>query len=161
MFVFSFQGYNTTDSITTEPNSLTSENQNSINSNQQTSPNQQPIVPNNNNISNNNNNTNNNNTRYPTTPKSQNPLYGQTPTTYPTTYDTTIRRSPEGKDNDSFVPEDNNKLSTNNNGGLQKNGDISTGIFSTTNENGKINVQVTVLVGKKIQLKFFFLNKIN
>lgn len=143
-FYFYFQGYNTTDSITTEPNSLTSENQNSINSNQ-TSPNI-PIVPNNNNISNNNNNTNNNNTRYPTLPKSQNPLYGQTPT-YPTTYDTTIRRSPEGKDNDSFVPED--KLTTNNNG-LQKNGDISTGIFSTKNENGKINVQVTVLVGKYI-----------
>lgn len=51
-------------------------------------------------------------------------------------------------------------MATNNNGGLQKNGDISTGVFSTTNENGKINVQVTVLVGECL-FKSFLLNKKN
>lgn len=94
-------------------------------------------------------------------------------TTVPTSlqYDSNnsgMRKSPEGKDNDSIRLEDN-KLSrdtlqkyhdTNtklidqqkyrdNSGNQQKIGnDISTEIFSASNDNGKINVQVTVLVGE-------------
>lgn len=81
-----------------------------------------------------------------------------------------LRKSPEGKDNDSFRIEDNklsrdqqkyqdnNKLleqqkyrenNAINAGGHPKIGnDISTEIFSASNDNGKINVQVTVLVGE-------------
>lgn len=71
-----------------------------------------------------------------------------------------MRKSPEGKDNDSNRLEDdklskdtqqqkyndpNNKL----NDQHQRIGnDISTEIFSASNDNGKINVQVTVLVGE-------------
>lgn len=70
-----------------------------------------------------------------------------------------MRKSPEGKDNDSFRMEDKlggkdashkyhetaNKLIDQH----QRIGnDISTEIFSASNDNGKINVQVTVLVGE-------------
>lgn len=95
-------------------------------------------------------------------------------------YDGIIRKSPEGKDNDSYHIEDkrmilsgisNNSNYINQNGGHslnsinsnenklnstnsvqndnQKNSnDVSAEIFSTSNDNGKINVQVTVLVGE-------------
>lgn len=94
-------------------------------------------------------------------------------------YDT-VRKSPEGKDTDSFMIDEKLSMATrsmdslcnsvNFNGhhslnstgknqplqtsnasmvGHQKIGnDISTEIFSTSNDNGKINVQVTVLVGE-------------
>lgn len=77
----------------------------------------------------------------------------------------TIRKSPEGKDNDALRHEDN-KLTrdamqkyreNNGNGNHQKIGnDISTEIYSTSNDNGKINVQVTVLVGEASFSFFFF-----
>lgn len=90
-------------------------------------------------------------------------------------YETTVRKSPEGKDNDSYHIEDtkgrisaNNSLAKHNNNGQvaagsnginagqQKIGnDISTEIFSASNDNGKINVQVTVLVGE-FAITFFF-----
>lgn len=102
-------------------------------------------------------------------------------------FDTTIRKSPEGKDNDIYLTETDKSvvsattstdstttttpattsiattttsgtasgvsaINHNNNStsaGHKKFGnDISTEIFSASNENGKINVQVTVLVGK-------------
>lgn len=94
-------------------------------------------------------------------------------------YETTVRKSPEGKDNDSYHREDakgrhmsNNNLTKHfHNGQLPTAGgsgssgsnsstgsattehpkignDISTEIFSASNDNGKINVQVTVLVGE-------------
>lgn len=66
-----------------------------------------------------------------------------------------IRKSPEGKDNDALRHEDNKSARNNtkkyreNNGNHPKIGnDVSTEIFSTSNDNGKINVQVTVLVGE-------------
>lgn len=102
-------------------------------------------------------------------------------------FDTTIRKSPEGKDNDIYLTETDKNMASaatstdsattttatttsisstttsginsgvpainhNNNStstGHKKFGnDISTEIFSASNDNGKINVQVTVLVGK-------------
>lgn len=107
-------------------------------------------------------------------------------------YDGTVRKSPEGKDNDSYHVEDKrivsrsvsgvsnnsnyntnsaghslNSISSNGNrnsltnstaAGHQKIGnDISTEIFSTSNDNGKINVQVTVLVGEFAFSLFRFL----
>lgn len=72
-----------------------------------------------------------------------------------------IRKSPEGKDNDAIRHEDNKltrdaamqKYRENNGNGNQHpkiGNDISTEIFSTSNDNGKINVQVTVLVGEAL-----------
>lgn len=79
-------------------------------------------------------------------------------------FDSTLRKSPEGKDNDALLSEGEKTvtggnvppiINHNNNStnalvaGHKKFGnDISTEIFSTSNDNGKINVQVTVLVGK-------------
>ncbi|XP_055312649.1 protein phosphatase 1 regulatory subunit 16A isoform X2 [Sitodiplosis mosellana] len=69
-----------------------------------------------------------------------------------------MRKSPEGKDNDSFRLEDNkpsakdaqSKYHDPNNKLIDQHqrigNDISTEIFSASNDNGKINVQVTVLV---------------
>lgn len=66
-----------------------------------------------------------------------------------------IRKSPEGKDNDVLQHEDNkltrdttNKYRENSGNHAKIGNDISTEIFSTSNDNGKINVQVTVLVGE-------------
>lgn len=90
-----------------------------------------------------------------------------------------MRKSPEGKDNDSLRYEDNKstketiqkyhdvtnakaidqqKYRENSNANHQKIGnDISTEIFSASNDNGKINVQVTVLVGEfQFQFPFVF-----
>lgn len=117
-------------------------------------------------------------------------------------FDTTIRKSPEGKDNDIYLTEteksvvsattstDSTTTTTttpatttststtttsgavsgvsainhNNNSttaGHKKFGnDISTEIFSASNENGKINVQVTVLVGKCFWTIFSFTGRI-
>lgn len=75
-----------------------------------------------------------------------------------------IRKSPEGKDNDTLRHEDNkltrsttNKYRENNGNHPKIGNDISTEIFSTSNDNGKINVQVTVLVGEaSFSLSFSF-----
>jgi hypothetical protein len=121
-------------------------------------------VPTNNNLNKvNNNNTysNNNNTRYPVTAKNQNPLYSQS-TSYPQTttnsfhFDPSNRHSPEGKDSDSFTNEmEKTVTSANAISGQQKNNNgvevvpASAEVYSTSNsENGKINVQVTVLFGE-------------
>lgn len=96
-------------------------------------------------------------------------------------YDSThSRRSPDGKDNEAFSHGEGRKLSAggsgqssagvtlnnnhnnnnNNNTHLERStklgNDISTEIFSTSNENGKINVQVTVLVGEFILFIYHF-----
>lgn len=94
-------------------------------------------------------------------------------------YDTALRKSPEGKDSETFVVEDKsllvhnaNSLSSHNNNGVATSGnvasatlpahqkignDISTEIFSASNDNGKINVQVTVLVGEFcFRFSFYF-----
>lgn len=47
-------------------------------------------------------------------------------------------------------------LAANNNNPQKLGNDISTEIFSASNDNGKINVQVTVLVGEFYNLFFFF-----
>lgn len=132
-------------------------------------------TPNNNNINNNNSitnnniliatsgtaNNNNNNRLVPVTTKStapQNPLYNHTTAAYTSqnSYDASInRRSPEGEDNESYamVEQSNNKKMGMMNNNTQQpqqqqhsSGEVSTGIFQASNENGKINVQVTVLV---------------
>ncbi|KAG4066558.1 hypothetical protein HA402_007194 [Bradysia odoriphaga] len=135
------EGYTVPDS-TTEPNSITSDVSNSILPNTKTK-HSTPSLP-----TKHPNNTvnNNNNPRYPATAKPQNPLYGQG-TVFPSQnhYESTLnRRSPDGKDNEAYLLED--KKMANNNNPQKIGNDISTEIFSASNENGKINVQVTVLV---------------
>lgn len=84
------------------------------------------------------------------------------------------RRSPDGKDNEAFLLAEERKASVvvhNNNNNNTINStklgtDISTEIFSNaSNDNGKINVQVTVLVGEfdlnsfvffRYSVRFFF-----
>lgn len=79
------------------------------------------------------------------------------------------RRSPDGTDNDAYLLAEeqlkptsahnggnNNHINNNNNTsatasvGKMGNDNISAEIFSTSNDNGKINVQVTVLVGESV-----------
>lgn len=85
----------------------------------------------------------------------QNPLYNGSSKVYPqNNYETALnRRSPEGEDSERYAVEKSQTIMMNNNkGGVGGGGgvgsEVSTGIFQTSNENGKINVQVTVLVGK-------------
>jgi hypothetical protein len=91
-------------------------------------------------------------------PKSQNPLYGTT-TSYPNSIATennlvdspsTNRQTPEGRANDDVVSEIKSHTDSNSIHGLQKSQHVDLPeVYSTTNsENGKINVQVTVLFGK-------------
>lgn len=96
--------------------------------------------------------TNNNRTGSVTT--AQNPLYEKS-TAYPNHqhYDSALNRcSPEGKDSESVLLAEKDKtqqLATVNNNNSQKLGnEISTEFFSASNDNGQINVQVTVLVGE-------------
>lgn len=166
-FFFSFliQGFTGPDS-TTEPNSIASDITDSVRPNNKIKNNSTPPLLTNNGTNNNltNNNNNHQSHRYPNSvvaTKPQNPLYGQT-TSYPPNhlYDTTLsRRSPEGKDNEAFHIEQDKKIisannaaavaaAVNNNNSQKMGNDISTEIFSASNENGKINVQVTVLVGE-------------
>lgn len=104
----------------------------------------------------NNNNNNNNRIGDVTKATNQNPLYNGSSKVYPqNNYDTALnRRSPEGEDSERYAVESSQKIAMNNN--LQKGGgvssEMSTGIFQASNENGKINVQVTVLVGKFYEL---------
>lgn len=155
MLLFRLQGFTVPDS-TTEPNSITSDITDSVRPNSKLKNLTPPLNNSNNNITNNNHQPH----RYQNsaTTKPQNPLYGQT-TSYPPNhlYDTTLsRRSPEGKDNEAFHVEQDKKLiaataaatAVNNNNSQKMGNDISTEIFSASNENGKINVQVTVLVGE-------------
>lgn len=83
-------------------------------------------------------------------------MYGQG-TVFPNQnhYESTLnRRSPDGKDNEAYLLED--KKMANNNNPQKIGNDISTEIFSASNENGKINVQVTVLVGEFYLFYFLF-----
>lgn len=109
-------------------------------------------VPSANNIQPTTNTANNNRTGIVTT--AQNPLYEKS-TAYPNHqhYDSALNRySPEGKDSESVLLAEKNKnqqLATVNNNNSQKLGnEISTEFFSASNDNGQINVQVTVLVGE-------------
>ncbi|XP_031640408.1 protein phosphatase 1 regulatory subunit 16A isoform X2 [Contarinia nasturtii] len=98
-----------------------------------------------------------------TIPKTNNSHYESTiginSSSYENEGSSVMRKSPEGKDNDSLRLEDskpskesqpnyhdpNNKLIDQQHQRIGN--DISTEIFSASNDNGKINVQVTVLVG--------------
>lgn len=136
----------------TEPNSITSDVSNSIIPNAKTK-HSTPLPAKHSNTVNNNNN----NSRYPNTTKPQNPLYGQG-AVFPNQnhYESTLnRRSPDGKDNEAYLLED--KKMANNNNPQKIGNDISTEIFSASNENGKINVQVTVLVGEFLFILIFCL----
>lgn len=146
--MFNLQGYTVPDSAT-EPNSITSDVSNSILPTTKTK-HSTPLPAKHSNTVN-----NNNNPRYPNTTKPQNPLYGQG-TVFPhqNHYESTLnRRSPDGKDNEAYLLED--KKMANNNNPQKIGNDISTEIFSASNENGKINVQVTVLVGEFLFILFF------
>lgn len=81
-----------------------------------------------------------------------------------------MRKSPEGKDNDSFRLEDNSKPAKEsqqkyhepNNKLIDQHqrigNDISTEIFSASNDNGKINVQVTVQLVGEFSYHFSFVS---
>lgn len=95
-----------------------------------------------------------NNNRTGSVTTAQNPLYEKS-TAYPNNqhYDSAFNRcSPDGKDSESVMLGDKDKsqqLATVNNNNSQKLGnEISTEFFSASNDNGQINVQVTVLVGE-------------
>lgn len=98
--------------------------------------------------------TTSNNNRSSSVTSSQNPLYEKS-SAYPNHqhYDSALNRcSPEGKDSESVLLAEKDKiqqLATVNNNNSQKLGnEISTEFFSASNDNGQINVQVTVLVGE-------------
>lgn len=95
-----------------------------------------------------------------TTTAGAGPATASPPSSYENGSGVPMRKSPEGKDNDSFRLEDNKssakdshaKYHDPNNKLIDQHqrigNDISTEIFSASNDNGKINVQVTVLVGE-------------
>lgn len=167
----SFQGYTTTDG-THEPLSLASESSapsslrpanNNCHHNNNGSVQQNGAAP---------GNGTNNNTRYPQSNLSYGTQMGfstaqSSISTNPNHIDGSPtashnRRSPEGKDNEmsslGYMQEDSKKMLVNNNAlASQRNSAASsadltaTEIYTASNENGKINVQVTVLFGEYFQ----------
>jgi hypothetical protein len=144
---FLFQGYPTIGTISTH--SLNSENTNLSS--------MRPLQMSNVNVTNFSN-------QNPSSPKNQNPLYG-TNSSYPISptnvsnfvdSPSTNRQTPEGKDNDDVMNEIKLQSDPNSIHGLQKNKNVDLPeVYSTTNsENGKINVQVTVLFGKFYYYKY-------